>query len=219
MRIAKYVHSCVLIEESGERLLFDPGRFSFVEGRVSPDQFGDVSYVVLTHNHPDHIDVPALKRILELSNAGVIGNSEIASVLQPEGITVRPLDEGILRAGSLTLRAIPTPHEPILTGALPQHTAFLVNDRVLNSVDSFGPALDQFAGVDLLIMPVMAPFLTEVGAFAFAQRMRPKAVFPVHDGYTRDFFITMRYDTFTPFLANLGVKFHPVSEPGASITI
>lgn len=80
MRVAKYVHSCVLIEEDGERLLFDPGRFSFVEGRVSPDQFADVSTIVLTHNHPDHIDVAALKRILDLSNAALIGNSEVASV-------------------------------------------------------------------------------------------------------------------------------------------
>ena len=219
MRVAKYVHSCVLIEEDGERLLFDPGRFSFVEGRVSPDQFADVSTIVLTHNHPDHIDVAALKRILDLSNADVIGNSEVASVLEPEGISVRRLDDGPLQVGPFSLRAIPTPHEPILTGTLPRHTAYLVNDRVLNSVDSFGPALDEFAGVDLLIMPVMAPFLTEVGAFAFAQRMRPKAVFPVHDGYARDFFIKMRYDTFTPFLANLGIAFHPVSEPGGSITI
>lgn len=219
MRIAKYVHSCVLVEEEGERLLFDPGRFTFVEGRVSPDQFGDLSYIVLTHNHPDHIDIQAIKRILQLSNAEVIGNSEVASVLQPEGIAVRRIDEGPLQAGAFALRAIPTPHEPILTGNPPQHTSYLINDRVLNSVDSFAPALDEFAGVDLLIMPVMAPFLTEVGAFAFARRLRPKAVFPVHDGYARDFFIKMRYDAFRPYLADLGIAFHPVYEPGASITI
>jgi L-ascorbate metabolism protein UlaG (beta-lactamase superfamily) len=111
MRIAKHVHSCLLLEDGGARLLFDPGRFSFMEGRVHPEQFGDVSYVVLTHNHPDHIDVQALKRILELSNAEVIGNGEIASVLQPEGIAVRVLDEGTTDAGPFWLRAIPTPHE------------------------------------------------------------------------------------------------------------
>ncbi len=219
MRIAKYLHSCVLIEEAGERLLFDPGLFSFVEGRVSPDQFGDVSYVVLTHNHPDHIDVQALRRILELSNAEVIGNSEIASVLKPEGVAVRVVDEGSTEAGPFRLRAIPTAHEPILAGTLPRHTSYLINERVLNTADSFGSALEVFAGVDLLIMPVMAPFLTEPDAFAFARRMRPKAVFPVHDGYARDFFITMRYDAYRQVLANLGIEFHPVSEPGASISI
>jgi L-ascorbate metabolism protein UlaG (beta-lactamase superfamily) len=219
MRIAKYVHSCVLLEEAGERLLFDPGRFSFVEGRVSPDQFGDVSAIVLTHNHPDHIDVQALRRILELSNAEVIANGEVASVLQPEGVAVRRLDEGTIQAGAFSLRAIPTPHEPILASTLPRHTSFVVNNRVLNTVDSFDPVLEEFAGIDLLIMPVMAPFLTEVGAVAFAQRMRPQAVFPVHDGYARDFFLTMRYDAYASSLANLGINFHRVTEPGASITI
>lgn len=219
MRIAKFVHSCVLLEEAGKRLLFDPGKFSFVEGRVRPEQFGDISYVVLTHNHPDHIDVEALKRILELSNAEVIGNGEVAAVLRPEGIAVRALDEGTTDAGPFKLRAVPTPHEQILARSLPRHTSYLINERVLNTADSFGTALDEFAGVDLLIMPVMAPFLTEVGAVAFARRMRPQAVFPVHDGYSRDFFLAMRYDAYTSALADAGIAFHPVSEPGASITI
>jgi L-ascorbate metabolism protein UlaG (beta-lactamase superfamily) len=90
---------------------------------------------------------------------------------------------------------------------------------VLNTADSFDAALEEFTGIDLLIMPVMAPFLTELAAAAFARRMRPKAVFPVHDGYSRDFFLKMRYDAYAQSLANLGISFHPVMAPGASITI
>ncbi|MDQ3796517.1 MAG: MBL fold metallo-hydrolase [Pseudomonadota bacterium] len=64
---------CFLIEHDGEELLFNPGKFSFVEGRIKLDVFGSVSTVVITHSHPDHIAVEILKRILALSGASVIG--------------------------------------------------------------------------------------------------------------------------------------------------
>jgi len=35
MRITKYIHSCLLIENESDKILFDPGLFSFVEGKVS----------------------------------------------------------------------------------------------------------------------------------------------------------------------------------------
>lgn len=35
MRVSKYIHSCLLIESDGDRLLIDPGKFSFSDGRVT----------------------------------------------------------------------------------------------------------------------------------------------------------------------------------------
>ena len=61
MRITKYIHSCLLLEEDGHKLLFDPGKFSFVEGLVKPAQFNDVETIAISHEHPDHIDIDALK--------------------------------------------------------------------------------------------------------------------------------------------------------------
>jgi len=34
MRVSKYLHSCLLIENDGGKILFDPGKFSFAEGLV-----------------------------------------------------------------------------------------------------------------------------------------------------------------------------------------
>lgn len=34
MHITKYIHSCLLPEHKGEQLLFDPGKFSFIDGLV-----------------------------------------------------------------------------------------------------------------------------------------------------------------------------------------
>jgi L-ascorbate metabolism protein UlaG (beta-lactamase superfamily) len=61
MQIKKYLHSCILIEESGKKLLFDPGAFVFIEGKFKPEEIVPVDVVVVTHSHPDHFFPEALK--------------------------------------------------------------------------------------------------------------------------------------------------------------
>ena len=219
MRISKYIHSCLLFEHEGDKLLFDPGNYSFIEGHVTPETFRDVSTVVITHSHPDHLALEPLKRILALSGADVVTNGEVAAILDDEGIAATTIEEGTLTAGAFTLRAIPTPHEAILADTVPRHTAFLVNDRVLNCGDSFADPLLPYAGVDVAIMPVMAPFLTEVGVAAFARRMRPGQVIPVHDGYAKEFFVSQRFANYERVFTAMNIQFHKLAEPGAGVTV
>lgn len=219
MRISKFIHSCLLFEHEGDKLLFDPGNYSFLEGRVTPEAFRDVSTVVITHGHPDHLALEPLKQILALSGADVVTNGEVAATLRDEGIDATTLEEGTLTAGAFRLRAIPTPHEAILADTVPRHTAFLVDERVLNCGDSFAEPLLPYAGVEVLIMPVMAPFLTEVGAFDFARRMRPQQIIPVHDGAVIDFFLRQRHANFRKNFDAIGIRFHELAEPGAGVTV
>jgi L-ascorbate metabolism protein UlaG (beta-lactamase superfamily) len=86
MRVYKFIHSCLVVEEGEDKILFDPGMFSFMEGLVTPDAFKDVGTIIITHNHPDHVDVAALQKIVELSGAMVITNSETQDALTKEGI-------------------------------------------------------------------------------------------------------------------------------------
>ena len=102
---------------------------------------------------------------------------------------------------------------------MPRHTAFLVDDRVLNCADSFADPLLPYAGVEVLIMPVMAPFLTEVGAAAFADRMRPRQVIPVHDGYAKEFFVKQRYDNYARVFTGMNITFHPLVGPGDGVSV
>ncbi len=221
MRVTKYIHSCLTVEDGGEKVLFDPGTFSFIEGRVRPETFADVANVVVTHDHPDHLDVGALKQILELSGAGVVANGEVAAKLGEEGIAATAIEEGELAVGAFTLRATPAAHEAILSDTTPRNTAFLVNGRLLNPGDSFREPLLAFAGVEalVLLLPVTAPFLTEIGAFEFAKRMRPAAVLPVHDGFAKEFFLRQRYETYRTFFEREGIRFHGLAEPGASVVL
>ncbi|MBC6609768.1 MBL fold metallo-hydrolase [Hymenobacter sp. BT507] len=219
MKITKYIHSCLLLEQDGEQLLFDPGTFTFADGTVTPATFRNVSTVVITHQHPDHLDVQALQEIVRLSRATVLSTQEVADQLKPQGLPVQVVEEGLLTVGAFWLEAVPVPHEPILDSELPQMLAFFINDKVLNPADSFSPILQRYKRVEVLILPVMAPFLTEVRVAEFVRQLEPQQILPVHDGYVKDFFVEQRYDTYEPHFAQQGIQFHRLSQPGQSVTV
>ena len=213
MHIEKFVHSCLRLTVGADALLFDPGKFGFIDGRVDPKTLAGANVVVITHAHPDHLDPAALKTILA-GGGQVVGNAEVRDKLAGEGLAVEVFDEGVRRFGAFELRAIPVPHEPILSKDTPRVTAFLVNGRVLNCGDSFDDALLPHAGVEALALPVMAPYLTELKVMAFAKAMRPKFALPLHDGHARDFFVEQRYDTYKPFFREAGIEFVRLAKPG-----
>src|SRR5690606_39462126 len=59
MRVTKYEHATLRIDESGETLLVDPGTFT-----APLDALTDVVAVVITHEHPDHWTPEHLDRVL-----------------------------------------------------------------------------------------------------------------------------------------------------------
>ncbi|MEN3609809.1 MBL fold metallo-hydrolase [Plantactinospora sp. ZYX-F-223] len=219
MRIAKYLHSCLLVEQDGVRLLIDPGRFSFAEGRVDPADFGRLDAVALTHHHPDHADPAALVEIVRRTGARLLGNQETAEALRADGLDVTVLAEGAHDVRALRLDAVPADHEPVLDDRTPRNTAYLVGGRLLHCGDSLHPGLLAYRGVAVAAVPVMAPFLTERAVAGFVAQLQPGAVLPVHDGHARDFFLRQRYDTFRRYVERLGITFHALAEPGAAVTV
>jgi hypothetical protein len=102
---------------------------------------------------------------------------------------------------------------------LPQMTGFLINNKVLHPVDSMEEKLLNFKGIELLIMVTMAPFANEPTISAFADELHPKQIFPVHDGYAKDFFIIQRYTAYKKHFDKLGIKFHEIYKVGDGISL
>jgi len=219
MRISKYIHSCLLVEEGDDKILFDPGIFSFVEGKVSPATFKDVSTVVITHSHPDHVDIPSLKKILANSKASVVTNTEGKTALEKEQIQAIVLEEGDYQTRNFTLHAIAATHEKILAPTLPQNTAYVVNGMLLNPGDSFASHLSTLKGIKALALPVMAPWTTDVEMAQFARTMAPQIVIPVHDGYVKDFFLKLRYDVYESYFSSLNITLQRMYNPGDAVEL
>ena len=48
-KIQKLLHSCLLIEESGKRILIDPGDYCFIEKKITPEQLKDYACQYYKH--------------------------------------------------------------------------------------------------------------------------------------------------------------------------
>lgn len=210
MKIQKFLHSCLLIEHEGARVLFDPGLYSFIEGRVKPEEFKNIDAVFITHEHFDHVDVAGLKVILKNNpQASVYGNSSVVAALKKEGITVLLFEEGEKRINGLPIWAMPAQHGTVLLPA-PKNMAYIVGGKLLITGDSFDEELEKLKGIEILMLPITAPWLRSVDAAAFATAVGAKTVIPVHDGYVKDFFLKGRYSAFTAALKEVEIDFRPL---------
>ncbi|QQL49210.1 MBL fold metallo-hydrolase [Mucilaginibacter ginkgonis] len=214
MKIYKYLHSCLVFEEDGFKLLIDPGKFSFAEGLISPEDFRDVNAIIVTHNHPDHLDADILKSIVGLSGAPVHTNGQVSEEINKAGINSKILRDGENIIGPFILNAFEVEHEPLLDSPTPQMTALVLNGKVLHPVDSFEQKMQQYQDIELLLLPVMAPFTTEIAVADFADELQPKQILPVHDGYAKEFFLKQRYENYSKHFEKQGIRFHQPIKPG-----
>ena len=205
MKITKYLHSCLVFEKEGFKLLIDPGTFSFAEGFIEADEFNDVDAIIITHIHPDHLDKENRPKIVALSDAKVYTVPQVTDELKKIALQSEPIPTTI---GPFSLELIPLKHEIILDNPLPEMMGLLIDGKVLHPVDSFEDKLLAYAGIELLILPIMAPFTNELIVAAFADKMKPKRILPVHDGFAKPFFLKQRYAAYRKHFEKQGILFH-----------
>src|SRR5215203_2120642 len=164
MKITKLLHSCLLLEKGDDRILFDPGKFSFVEGGARAADLTNLKAVIITHSHPDHMDDEAIAAIMRNNPEAVLmGNAGIVSALQPKGLMVELFEEGSRQIGGFRVDAYEARHEKIVSARIPPNTAYIVDKHLLNPGDSYAYSLDALRGkFEVLALPVMAPWCTEM---------------------------------------------------------
>ena len=85
MRITKYGHACLLLEEGSARILIDPGAFS-----QGFEELTGLTAVLLTHQHMDHVQAKTLKPLLDQNaDAKLYADADTTAMLAKEGIEVQ----------------------------------------------------------------------------------------------------------------------------------
>lgn len=208
MRIQKYLHSCLLLEEGGKKLLIDPGAFSFIEGNTSPKDIGPVDAILISHEHTDHYFPEALKEFCAMKPTKIIAPKWIMPKLEEEGLTCQVIEEGdTLKVAGFSIEAFESSHER-LPKAGPGHLGFMINSKLFFPGDSF--SLQSVENCEVLALPISGPFLTLVDALEYAHLIGPKKVIPVHDGILKDFYLERIHKQCKEYLAEKEIDFLPL---------
>lgn len=175
MRVTKFEHASLRIDQGGETLLIDPGSFT-----RPLDDLQDVVAVVLTHEHPDHWTPEHLDRILRaVPGTPIFAPSAVARAAEGYEITVVAPGDTV-QAGGFRLRFFGGVHE-IIHSSIPvvENLGVLVDDELYYPGDSY--SVPEGIAVDTLAAPLGAPWLKIGEAIDFVLAVAPRRAFGTHD--------------------------------------
>ena len=176
MRLTKYGHACVRIENGNQVLVIDPGVFS------EPEALTGATAVLVTHEHFDHIDTEKLAAA-QAANPALTVHTH-AALAETLGTGATPVAAGdTFTAAGFSIQAVGGEHAEIIDG-LPgcPNIGFLI-EGIYHPGDSlFVPD----AEVDTLLVPAAAPWLKLRESIEFARAIRPARAFPIHDAGLSD---------------------------------
>ncbi|WP_298864256.1 MBL fold metallo-hydrolase [Microbacterium sp.] len=175
MRITKFEHAALRIDEQDASLLIDPGSFT-----APIDGLDRVVAVVITHEHADHWTPAHLDAVLTSApNAKIFAPAGVAAAAGDYDITVVSPGDAV-SAGPFSLRFFGGTHE-VIHSSLPvvDNVGVLVNDAVYYPGDSY--AVPGGVDVDVLAAPLSAPWLRIGDAFDFVTAVHARRVFGTHD--------------------------------------
>lgn len=211
MKIQKFLHSCLVTEIHGQRLVIDPGAWS-----STPDIIGAVDVIIITHEHPDHFHLPSIKGLLALRKAIIVTNSSIKKLLTAEGIESMVLEGGQTETiGAFTIDAITAPHGN-LPVPKPINVGYIINKTLFSPGDSF--AFDVPNLPPVLALPITAPWGTTTEAVALGLKLKPKYIIPVHEQVYNQSFMPKIFVMCGELFKNAGIEFH-VLKPGEELSV
>ncbi|KZB83035.1 MBL fold metallo-hydrolase [Amycolatopsis regifaucium] len=174
MQLTHYGHACVLVELSTTRILLDPGTYS--EGF---EALRDLDLILITHAHPDHVDVDRLRTLISLNPDVTIVHTPGTTDLLA-GLTTTTASPGdILTADGVEIGVLGSgTHAPIHPD-LPSsdNNGYLIDGRVLHPGDALDP---PGIAVDVLLAPAGGPWMKLGEGVDYVRAVAPRVVVPIH---------------------------------------
>jgi len=180
MKITKYPQSCLMIETNDKKILIDSGSLKYKEEYLAEWSKADI--VLITHKHPDHINVEVLKEM----DIVIYSTSEV-SKSYPE-LSINIIKEGdLFNITSIKIEVVKAIHgyNPLLKGSkeIFENVGYIIDDgetRFYATSDTICFANDY--KVDVVAMPVTAHGVTmsSYEAALFAKELGASLVLPIH---------------------------------------
>jgi L-ascorbate metabolism protein UlaG (beta-lactamase superfamily) len=176
MQLTKLGHACVRLEKDGARLVIDPGVWS------GPDPLAGASAVLITHEHPDHLDAPAVLEALGADpGLQVWTNAAVAAQLTGAASQVHVVRHGdTFDAAGFSVgvygheHAVIHPSVPVIP-----NTGFAVDGEVFHPGDALTIPEDPMG---TLLLPYNAPWLKASEMIDYVRAVAPARAYAIHDG-------------------------------------
>ncbi len=175
MYLTKFGHSCVLVEEGADRILVDPGTLSSgFEGLTG------LTAVLITHQHPDHVDVAKLGPLLKANpDVQLFADPGAAGALTEGGLNATVVNAGDVLDLATSVEVFGDAHA-VIHYDVPTITnrGFLIGGRLYLPGDSLQVPV---VPVEILAVPAGAPWMALKEAIEFVRAVDPTTVFPIHE--------------------------------------
>lgn len=161
----------------------DPGSYA-IEAQLEER---DIDIVLITHEHPDHLHIDSLKKILENNpNVIVITNKSVGKLLSEANIKHTVLDEKVTQeVGGIEFEAHDCRHEEMFEDiGQVENTGYFIDQRLFYPGDAY---YNPKKLVEILALPVAGPWARISESIRYALSVKPKVCFPVHDGMLKSF--------------------------------
>jgi L-ascorbate metabolism protein UlaG (beta-lactamase superfamily) len=172
VKVTRFGHSCLLVEDGDARLLLDPGVFS-----SGFEQLRGLTAVLVTHQHPDHLDADRLLPLLE-ANPDARLHVDEGSAAQL-GVPLEVVHDGDRLDLGTAVQVVGSQHA-VIHPDIPRipNVGYLVGGRFFTPGDALTV---PDADVEVLGLPTAAPWLKLSEGVELLRAVRPRLAFPVHD--------------------------------------
>ena len=209
MKISKHIHSCLLIEEKDKVILIDPGNYTDQEKALDVDSLKQLNYLLITHEHTDHMYIPLIKQLVEkFAGVEIISNDSVKNILIKEGIRIST-------NGNKFIEIHDTPHEKLpFSLPTPPNSLFTIFDKLTHPGDSL--SFDKTTSA--LALPIQAPWTSLTASIEKAVELKPKVIIPIHDWHWKDSVRKNFYERAKDYLKQFNIEFKGL-ETGETIEI
>ena len=198
MKLTKYAHACLLIENADENILFDPGIYSYQSGLLNFSTLPKLTYVVITHEHADHFHMAFLEELILHSPDLIILTTKSVATMLEDNVTVEVRTDPFAN-----FEIFNSQHEPLPIGSSPENIGVHYTGQLTHPGDSH--TFEESKRI--LAMPMTAPWGSMTDAVKKIVQLKPEIVIPIHDWHWRPEALLDIYEGIRNLLAKENIDF------------
>jgi L-ascorbate metabolism protein UlaG (beta-lactamase superfamily) len=180
MRLTKYGHACVRLDDGDRALVIDPGTYSEAEALTG------ATAVLVTHEHADHADLDQLEAACAADPALTVhGPTAWAHRVRPRlGDGVVGVDAGdTFTSAGFDVAAVGGQHAEIIDGLPGCPNLGYVVEGIYHPGDSYFRPSEP---VEILLLPASGPWTRHREAIELTRAIAPRRTFPIHDAMSSE---------------------------------